>query len=142
MTSSASLADKILLECDGLEPDEGAVFKFERPGQAIVARFVARRKNIRTKSATGLATCLDVEILQSTGSDIVGPATVFESSHITQIMDRANLSAGQAFVLKFHNVDRRTRFKRFAFKRVPELDAAEARPAQLELPFDEDHDGV
>ena len=140
-----NLAEKILLECNGLEPDEGAVFKFDRPGQAIVARFVARREGVHTKSVTGLATCLDVEILQATDSDIVGPATIFESSHISQIMERANLSAGQAFVLKFYNVDRRTRFKRFAFKRVPKLDAAaEARPAQLELPFDgdENQDGV
>ena len=56
---------------------------------------------------------------------MVGHATIFESSHISQLMERANLTAGQGFVLKFCNVDRRTRFKRFAYKRLPELDATD-----------------
>jgi hypothetical protein len=123
-------SNNFLKEFDSLKPEEGAVFKFERPGQAICARFIARRNGVQTKSVTALAKCLDADILEATDTDMVGPATIFESSHITQLMERANLSAGQGFVLKFCNVDRRTRFKRFAYKRLPELDATDGGPLE------------
>lgn len=117
--------NSILSKLDGLKPEEGTVFKFDRPGQAICARFIGRRSGVQTKSVTALGTCLDVEILEATDGDMVGPATIFESSHISQLMERAKLTTGQAFVLKFCNVDRRTRFKRFAYKRLPDLDATD-----------------
>lgn len=119
-----------LADCNGLKPEEGTVFKFERPGQAICARFMARRSGVQTKSVATLSKCLDVEILEATDIDTVGPATIFESSHITQLMDKANLTAGQGFVLKFCNVDRKTRFKRFAYKRLPELDSTIGGPLE------------
>jgi len=134
------LVDKILSECDGLAPVEGAVFKFETPGQAIVARFVARRKGIKTKSVVGSATCLDVEILKATNGGMAGRATIFESSHISQIMDSANLTEGQAFLLKFYDEDKKTRFKRFAYRRVPELDARVEGGVPPSSPFDNDGD--
>ena len=123
---------QFLKNIENLNAEDASVFKFDRAGQAICARFIARRSGIQTKSVTALASCLDVEILEATDTDIVGPATIFESSHITQLMDKANLTAGQAFVLKFCNVDRRTRFKRFAYKRLPELDSTAG--AQVDRP--------
>ena len=114
--------DDILRECKDLPPEEGTVFKFEKPGDAIVARFSGRRRNVSTKKSATPATCLDCEILSAVNSNARGPATIFESGHITQLMDRVGLMPGQGFYLRLHEVDGKTRFKKFSYKRLIEND--------------------
>jgi len=119
--------EKILEETEDLKPEDGSVFKFSNAGDHIVARYIGRRRDIKTKTGTAIA--LDCEILASTvigDKSVTGAATIFESSHVTQLMDRANLSPGDVFVLKLDSVDRKSRFKRFAFKKI--TDGSEEEP--------------
>jgi hypothetical protein len=108
-----------------LEPDDNSpIFKFTSVGDVIDAKFVGRRRGIKTKQGDAIA--LDVDILDSIvvgDRPVTGRASVFESGHITQIFDRENLSPGDRFVLRLHSVDRKSRFKKFFFKKAESLAA-------------------
>src|SRR5437870_2138753 len=100
---SGSLKD-ILESFRNVPPEDGSpIFKFETIEDSFIARFVRRRRDVKTK--TGTAVCLDADILCSTVEDgekgPIGSHSVFESSHITQIMDTAELRPGDVFVLRF-----------------------------------------
>jgi hypothetical protein len=99
--------------------DNSPIFKFTSVGDAIEAKFVNRRKGIKTKQGDGVA--LDVDIVDSIvvgDKPVTGRYSIFESGHLTQIFDRENLSPGDRFVLRLHSVDRKSRFKKFFFKKV------------------------
>ena len=108
-----------------LEPSEGnTIFKFNNPRDRIAARFLARR-SVKTKQQEN-ARALDVEILESTivndrGEEAAGPTgnhTIFESDHITQIMDNERLEPGDGFTLCFASRNPKSRFKKFGFERM------------------------
>jgi len=103
--------------------DDSPIFKFTTSGDAIDAEFVGRRHNVKTK--TGEAIVLDVNILDSVvvgDQPVTGRHSIFESSHVSQIMDMAGLNPGDRFVLRLHNVNRKSRFKKFYFKQVGEAE--------------------
>jgi len=110
----------LLEKTKNLNPvDDAPIFKFAEIGDAIDARFIDRRREVTTKQ--GLATALDVEILESAvtdGESVTGKLTIFESGHITQLMDAANLSPGDRFILRLHSVNKASRFKKFFFQKV------------------------
>jgi hypothetical protein len=114
------------------QPEGGApIFKFERPGDAIVSEFKGRR-TVKTKSvkADEPARALDVVILESKVSGQPGPEgphTVFESGDITRAMDNANLKPGDVFSLRYHSQDKATRYKRFAFEKLSDEEAKQLR---------------
>ena len=86
---------------DLVPEDNAPLFKYTTPGDAIDAKFGGRRRGVKTQQ--GIAIALDVNILESNvvgDKPITGYATIFESGHITQIMDRENLSPGDRFVLR------------------------------------------
>ena len=123
-----------------LEPTEGsAIFKFDVPRVRIAARFLARR-SVRTKQQES-ARALDVDILESVivderGQETTGPTgkfTIFESGHITQIMDGANLQPGDGFTLCLASIDRTSRFKKFGFEKMgpDELDGYDEMPPEF-----------
>ena len=117
-------------QIEGAEPEGGnPIFKFETPGDLIIAEFLGRR-SVKTKASKDgtPARALDVKIVESKvngGSGPEGPATIFESGHVTQILDGANLEAGDAFALRYHSQDRASRFKRFVFKKYSADETAE-----------------
>jgi hypothetical protein len=121
---------QILKETETLAPEDGApIFKFASVGDHVVAKFVGRRRDVKTKQGTAIA--LDVEILASTvvgDKSVTGPHSVFESGHITQLLDRANLATGDVFVLRLDSVDRKSRFKKFAFKKVIDTNGSDGEP--------------
>src|SRR5215831_12446280 len=97
------------------KPDEGNVFKFDSPGDRIHAEYKSRR-TVTTKQGEGKI--LECEIFESriNGGTEAGPsgqAVVFESGHITQLVEKYGLKDGDAFILQFCGVDKKTRFKRF-----------------------------
>ena len=48
-----------------------------------------------------------------------GPYSIFESKHITRAsLTGYNLNPGDVFVPKFDSVNRKTRFKKFAFQKI------------------------
>jgi hypothetical protein len=125
---SGSLKD-ILESFRNVPAEDGSpIFKFETIEGSFIARFVRRRRGIKTK--TGVAICLDVDILYSTVEDgkkgPTGPQSVFESNHITQIMDSVELKPGDIFVLRFAALSKR--FKRFYFKKLSESELAAITP--------------
>jgi hypothetical protein len=98
------------------KPEGGLpIFKFDVPGIAIAARFNDRRQ-IETKLGSGK--CIDVDIIECSDAETTGPHTIFESKHITQILDSHPLSRGTRFYLRFHEVDPKSQFKRFVFELV------------------------
>ena len=103
-----------------LEPDGGgALVKFTTPGDTIVARFIAR-DGVQTKMGAG--TRLSVNVLESNIEGVEpGPASIFESGHISQILDREHLAPDEGFMLKLCAIDQKTRFKRFGFQRLPDI---------------------
>jgi hypothetical protein len=108
-------------ELKDLQPDEGgSVLKFTRPGDAVVARFVSRER-VKTKIREN-STRLSIEVVETNIEGIEpGLAVIFESTDITEIMEREKLTPGQGFALKLCEI-KRSRYKRFAFKRMPKLD--------------------
>jgi hypothetical protein len=103
------------LQADG----GGSVVKFTRPGDAVVARFVGREK-VTTKVREN-SPRLSIEVVETNIEGIEpGPAVIFESDHIIEIMDREKLTPGQGFALKLCDIKKR--FKEFGFKRLPKLD--------------------
>src|SRR5687767_14960478 len=84
-------AQQILQETKNLPPKDGCpIYRFQAVGDAFVADFMGRRRGIKTKQGDAIA--LDVDICASMGSEsVAGPHSIFESGHITQIMDKANL---------------------------------------------------
>src|SRR6186713_674652 len=115
-----------------LEPEDNApIFKFTTVGDAIDAKYVGRRRGLKTKQGDAIA--LDVDILDSVvvgDKPITGRCSVFESGHITQIFDRENLSPGDRFVLRLHSVNRQSRFKKFFFRRA-DMDNGEEPPPEF-----------
>ena len=112
-----SFLDKL----QNLQPDDGGnLVKFTNPGDAMVARFVGR-ETVKTKM--GEAKRLSVDVVESNIDGVEpGPAAIFESGHITQLLDRKRLIEGQGFGLKLCEIDKKSRFKRFAFDRVADID--------------------
>jgi hypothetical protein len=122
-----------LTRAQNLEPDGGgAVVKFANTGDAVVARYV-ERETVKTKM--GESRRLSVDIVESNIDGVEpGPAAIFESSHVTQIMDRKRLTAGQGFMLKLCDIDKKSRFKRFGFDRVTDIDAASEDFSSIDEP--------
>ena len=119
----------LLDETKNLPPEDGApLFKFADIGDSFVAKFMGRRTGIKTKAGVGEATALDVMVLASTlrgdENPPTGPHTVFESTHISQLMTQHNLEPGNAFILRLASIDKRSRFKKFYFKRLKDSDLA------------------
>lgn len=119
-------------------PEEGGeMVKFERPGDAIVAQFKGRR-TVKTKlqEAASVTRCL---IVNSTIPNITPgiKASIFEGTHVKQIMDDNNLQPGDGFVLRFHETVKR--FKKFYFKKLTDeqlAEEAETKGVTLEaVPF-------
>jgi hypothetical protein len=100
-----------------VKPEGGLpVYKFENVGDAVVAKFIGRRQGIKTKTGTGNA--LDLDIIERSDGNNLGPHTIFESTGITGIFDKHNLKPGDLFFLKFYEQVKTTRFKRFSFKPI------------------------
>ena len=115
--SYLSRAEK--LQADG----SGNLVKFSRAGQTIVARYLGR-DTVKTKMGEGKR--LSVEIVETNIEGVeIGPSVIFESMHITQIMGKNKLVVGQGFILKLCDIDKKSRFKRFGYKRLPEIDDGE-----------------
>jgi hypothetical protein len=123
-----------------VEPSEGnTIFKFNNLGDRFEGRFLARR-SVKTKQQES-ARALDVQILESIivndrGEEAEGPTgnhTVFESDHITQLMDAAKLQPGDGFRLCFGSRNPKSRFKKFGFERMTqeELDAYNEPPPEF-----------
>jgi hypothetical protein len=118
------------------KPEGGLpIFKFDGEGDAIAARFIKRRQNIKTQLGTG--SVVDVDIIERSDGGALGPHTIFESGHLTRIFDSHDLQAGDRFYLRLHEVDQKSKFKRFAFELVdgprPPRAADDALPD--EIPF-------
>jgi hypothetical protein len=131
--------ESILARFDNLKPATlSETFKFKTPGDAIFAKYLGRRLNVQGKNMTESANILDVEILQSTVNDDeegdAGKHGIFESTGITAIMDGANLKEGDVFYLRFDSVDKKSRFKRFAFKKLSETEAIELEKELDDIP--------
>jgi hypothetical protein len=58
------------------------------------------------------------------GRNPTGSHTIFESGHITQLFDAANLQVGDFFVLKFASTDTASGFNRFALQKIKSSGAA------------------
>jgi len=107
----------ILDKFKDLKPEGGLpVFKFVAEGDAIAGKLIERRVGIQTKMGAGNA--IDVDIIENSNGEDLGPHTVFESGHITKIFDRHALQLGDTFYLKLDSIDEKSGFKRFAFKLV------------------------
>ena len=106
-----------------LQPEDNfPIFKFSSVGDAVEAKFVGRRKGVKTKQ--GDSVVLDVDILDSIvvgDKSVTGRYSIFESGHLGQIFDRENLQPADRFVLRLHSVNRQSRFKKFFFQKVDEL---------------------
>ena len=102
--------EQILKQAKSLKANGGGnFFKFVKPGDAFVAKFIGRRFSVQTKNGT--ATVLDIEIMtaESAGSRVKpGPYSVFESG----------LGTGNLFVLKLDAIDPQSGWKSFALKIV------------------------
>lgn len=132
-----------------LEPEESEFFKFRNHGDRIYARFIGR-DNIKTKNQEA-APILYCKIIESRVNDEdVGPTGVhkiFESTHVTRLLNEAKLQLDDYFVLKFCSTDETDRkMKRFALKKVPPPDAEddgaelpEDWPADLSEPPDDEN---
>jgi hypothetical protein len=139
LLTKASNRESILSRFDKLEPATlSETFKFKREGDAIFARFLGRRLNVQTKNMQEPANILDIEILRSVINDgdegDVGKFGIFESTGITTIMEGANLQVDDVFYLRFDSTDRKTRFKRFAFKKLSEAEAVELEKELDDIP--------
>ena len=102
---------------------EGDIFKFTNPGERIHAEFLGRR-TVKTKKQDRAAV-FDCDIIESRKIDRneeesgpVGIHTVFASTHITDLLDRAALEKGDYFVLQLCSIDPKKGFKKFALERV------------------------
>lgn len=104
----------------------GEVIKFTAVGDAVVAKFLARRTGIKT-SLQEAASAIDVFVVDSTIRGIEGGAhgTIWGSTHINQLVEDNDLRAGDGFVLRLAEVDRKTRFKKFFFKKLEAAELAE-----------------
>jgi hypothetical protein len=112
------------------KPEGGLpIFKFEEPGDAVVAKFL-RRRPVKTKMGDGNA--LDLDIIECSDGETVGPHSTFESGHITRIFDSHNLNPGDRFFLRLHEIDAKNKFKRFAFELI---DGGGNPPSDDEIPF-------
>jgi len=120
---------RFLERIKGREAEGGApVFKFEFPGDVIVAQFRGRRTVNVKGSDNGPARALDVFIIESESRakpGPQGPATIFESGHITQLLDGANLNVNDVFSLRFVSQNRKSRFKAFAFEQLSDDESCE-----------------
>jgi len=95
-------------------------------GDAIVARFIGRRAGIKTK--LGTETVLDIDIIESSDGSTAGPHSIFESGHLTKIFDTNQLNAGDQFYLRLYEIDRTTKYKRFAYRPIRNDDALVSAP--------------
>jgi hypothetical protein len=121
--------EEILKQTEEREPSDSSnpIFRFEVPGDQFVGKFIGRRHGVKTK--TGTANVLDVDIRASklvNAESVIGPHSVFESSHITQLLDGALLRPGDIFVLRLHSVDKKSGFKqgfkKFYFEKITKHD--------------------
>jgi hypothetical protein len=107
-----------------LKAEEGEIFKFINPDDRIHAKFLGRR-NVKTKNQDN-ASVLDCEIIESNVVDArgreeegpIGLHSIFESTHVRQLMDQAMLKPGDEFFLQFCSVDKASKFKKFALRRA------------------------
>src|SRR5262245_22264946 len=118
-----------------LKPKDGLpIFRFEKTGDAIAARFLRRRDGIRTKLDND-ARAVDVEIIESSDELTRGEHTIFLSTHLKKIFDEYQLSPGDRFVLKLCSVDEDNGFKRFACELI---DQHGQPPEHGDIPFPSD----
>ena len=105
--------------------NQGEVFKFQNEGDRIDANYIARRIT-KTKKQEAAAV-LDCDIIESVTVDDkgvetagpTGPRSVFESKHVQQLLDRANLQPGDRFRLCYDK-EGKGGFKVFGFEKVSE----------------------
>src|SRR5262249_25611862 len=121
-----------LSQFDNVKP-EGTLplFKFEEPGQKIVAKFLGRRE---CTTKIGNSKILDVEIQENNGPER-GEHSIFESGHLTTIFDRYQLQPGDVFYLRLDSIDGKTKFKRFAFKLISGNGRKQSPAADDDIPF-------
>ena len=132
--SSVARATKISIldQFKNLKPQGGLpIFKFKAEGDAIVAKLIERWVGVQTKMGPGNA--LDLEIIENANGAELGPHTIFESRHITEIFDKHAPKPGDVFILKLYSIDEKSGFKKFAFK-IIESGAAES-PMNDDIPF-------
>lgn len=115
-------------------PADGPTIKFEKPGDSIVGQFLERRTGVKTKLGDdGVVTSLFVVNTNIAGVDKGINASMFEGTHVRQLMGDAGLNRGDGFVLRF--AETKGRFKKFAFLKLRGEDLqAEALEAGVELP--------
>jgi hypothetical protein len=124
-------SNSLLSRYKDAKPEGGLpIFRFEKPSDAIVAEFIARRQVI-TKLGDGRV--LDVEIVERSDGGTIGQHSIIESTHFTKIFDSKDLKRGDRFYLRLHEIDAMSKFNRFAFELV---DGAGANPsADDDIPF-------
>jgi hypothetical protein len=98
---NTALAEKtqttLLDKYKNVQPEGGLpIYNFEKVGDAIGARFLKRRQ-VKTKNG-GLRMCVDCDILECSDGVTVGPHTIFESTHLSQIFDSNALNFGDVSI--------------------------------------------
>ncbi len=114
----------------------GPSVHFERVGDAIVAQFIARKTGLKTTIGDDQSVT-DVYVVNSNipGIEKGTNASIWEGTHVKQLMADAGLMEGDGFVLRF--VELKKKFKKFGFMRLnPEDLADEAVEAGVKLAFD------
>jgi hypothetical protein len=123
----------ILDQFKNLKPEGGLpIFKFKDEGDAIAAKLIERWVGVQTKMGRGNA--LDIDILENANGSELGPHTIFELRHITEIFDKHAPEPGDVFYLRFDSIDKNTGKKRFAFK-ITERGAAKSPMNGDDIPF-------
>ncbi len=114
-------------------PSSGPSVTFTKPGDAIVGQFIERKTGLKT--AIGDDQSLTVAYVVNTnikGVEKGANASIWEGTHVKQLMAEAGLQEGDGFVLKF--LELKGKFKKFGFMQLaPEDVTAEAKEAGVDL---------
>ncbi len=114
-------------------PSSGPSVTFLKPGDAIVAQFIERKTGLKT--AIGDDQSLTVAYVVNTnikGVEKGANASIWEGTHVKQLMEGASLKDGDGFVLKF--LELKGKFKKFGFMQLAHDDLeTEAKEAGVEL---------
>jgi hypothetical protein len=115
----------ILDETANEAPDGGGeMVKFVSPGDAIVVQFKSRKNGVKTKLGDDASVTQGLAINSTISSISPGMnVSIFEPTHVRQILDEAGLQKGDGFILRF--AETKGRFKKFYFKKLTETELAE-----------------